>query len=146
MSCQWQLMRRRTPIRAGNWEGVAVSFILQPPEHPFAVRSVSDEAIVVNEQRLMTSFFLSPESLHENWPPRDIDALQPDDLVGPLALNPEVILLGVGNRQRFPAAIVMAACLRRGVGIEVMTNAAAARTFSVLASEGRRVVAAFLLG
>ena len=123
-----------------------MSFILQPPEHPFAVRSVSHDTIVVNERNLTTSFYLSPESLHENWPPHSIDALKPDDLAGPLALNPEVILLGVGNHQRFPAAIVMATCLRRGVGIEVMTNAAAARTFSVLASEGRRVVAAFLLG
>lgn len=123
-----------------------MSFILQPPEHPFAVRSVSHDAIVVNERNLTTSFYLSPESLHEDWPPHSIGALKPDDLAGPLALNPVVILLGVGNHQRFPAAIVMATCLRRGVGIEVMTNAAAARTFSVLASEGRRVVAAFLLG
>ncbi len=123
-----------------------MSFILQPLEHPFAVRSVSDAAIVVNDRALTASFYLSPESLHEDWSPRDIDALQPDDLSGPLSLNPEVILLGVGNHQRFPAAIVMVTCLRRGVGIEVMTNAAAARTFSVLASEGRRVVAAFLLG
>ncbi len=123
-----------------------MSFILQLPEHPFTVRSVSDDSIVVNERRLTSSFYLSPESLHEDWPPLSIDALQPDDLAGPLALNPEVILLGAGIHQRFPAAIVMATCLRRGVGIEVMTNAAAARTFSVLASEGRRVVAAFLLG
>ncbi len=123
-----------------------MSFILQPPEHPFAVRSVGDDAIVVNERTLTTSFYLSPESLHENWPPRSIDALQPDDLTGPLALDPEVILLGTGIHQRFPAAIVMATCLRRGVGIEVMDNHAAARTFSVLANEGRRVVAAFLLG
>ncbi len=123
-----------------------MSFILQPPEHPFAVRSVGDDAIVVNDLALTTSFYLSPESLHEDWPPRSIDALQPEDLAGLLALDPEVILLGSGTRQRFPAAIVMATCLRRGVGIEVMTNAAAARTFSVLASEGRRVVAAFLLG
>jgi uncharacterized protein len=123
-----------------------VSFILQPPEHLYTVRSVSDEAIVVNERALTTSFYLSPESLFEDWPPRSIDALQPDDLAGPLALNPEVILLGTGIRQHFPAAIVMATCLRRGIGIEVMDNAAAARTFSVLASEGRRVVAAFLLG
>jgi len=123
-----------------------LSFILQPPEHPYTVRSVTDDAIVVNETALTTSFYLSPESLHENWPPSSIDALQPDDLAGPLALEPEVILLGTGSRQRFPAAIVMATCLRRGVGIEAMTNAAAARTFSVLANEGRRVVAAFLLG
>ncbi|MEO7478101.1 MAG: Mth938-like domain-containing protein [Lysobacteraceae bacterium] len=122
-----------------------MSFILQLPEHAFTVRSVSDSGIVVNERKLTTSFYLSPESLHEDWPPRSIDVLQPDDLSGPLALNPEVILLGTGTIQRFPAAIIMATCLRRGVGIEVMTNAAAARTFSVLASESRRVVAAFLL-
>ena len=123
-----------------------MSFILQPPEHPFAVRAVSDDAIVVNDRRLSASFYLSPESLFEDWPPRNIDVLQPDDLAGPLSLDPEVILLGTGTRQRFPAAIVMATCLRRGVGIEVMDNHAAARTFSVLANEGRRVVAAFLLG
>ena len=123
-----------------------LSFILQPPEHPYTIRAVSDNAIVVNEMELTTSFYLSPESLHEDWPPHSIDALQPDDLAGPLALEPEVILLGSGTRQRFPAAIVMASCLRRGVGIEAMSNAAAARTFSVLANEGRRVVAAFLLG
>jgi uncharacterized protein len=38
----------------------------------------------------------------------------------------------------------MAACLTRGIGIEIMDNAAAARTFNVLAGEGRRVVAAFV--
>ena len=40
----------------------------------------------------------------------------------------------------------LAACLARGVGLEAMTNAAAARTFNVLASEGRRVVAGFVIG
>jgi uncharacterized protein len=123
-----------------------VPFILEPPDHPFAIRSVGDDAIVVNERTLIASFYLSPDALHEDWPPRSIDQLQPEDLAGPLSLNPEVVLLGSGTRQRFPAAIVMATCLRRGIGIEVMTNAAAARTFSVLANEGRRVVAAFLLG
>jgi uncharacterized protein len=123
-----------------------VSFILQPPDHPYAVRSVADDAIVVNEIRLTTSFYLSPDALHADWPPRDPVALTPDDLEGPLALNLEVILLGTGTRQAFPSAAVLAACLTRGVGIEVMDNHAAAHTFSILASEGRRVVAAFLLG
>ena len=61
-----------------------------------------------------------------------------------LALEPEVVLLGTGATQVFPPAAAMAACLGRGVGLEVMNNAAAARTFNVLASEGRRVVAGFL--
>ena len=62
-----------------------------------------------------------------------------------LALQPALVLLGTGERQRFPPAAAMAALLTRGIGIEVMDNAAAARTFNVLATEGRRVVAGFLL-
>ena len=58
--------------------------------------------------------------------------------------EPELLLLGTGATQQFPSAAVMAACLQRGIGLEVMTNAAAARTYSVLASEGRRVVAGFM--
>ena len=121
-------------------------FILQPPDHDYAIRSVRDGAIVVNDRTLTESFYLSPDALHEGWPPRDLDSLSIQDMAGPLALEPEVILLGTGSRQRFPAAALLAACLTRGIGIEVMANAAAARTFSVLANEGRRVVAAFLLG
>ena len=68
------------------------------------------------------------------------------DLEPLLALQPEVILLGSGAAQVFPPAATLAACLGRGIGIEVMTNAAAARTFNVLAGEGRRVVAGFVFG
>ena len=42
-------------------------------------------------------------------------------------------------------AEVMAGFLRRGIGIEAMTNGSAARTYSLLAGEGRKVVAAFIL-
>mgnify|MGYP006779811445 CR=1 FL=1 len=56
-----------------------------------------------------------------------------------------LVLLGTGSRQRFPGAAILALFLTRGVGVEVMDNAAAARTFNVLAAEGRRAVAAFML-
>jgi uncharacterized protein len=123
-----------------------VAFILHKPDHAFSIVSVRDDAIALNDRTLTTSFYLSPDALFEDWPPRDAAALSTDDFAGPLALNPEVILLGTGTRQRFPPTAVLAACLTRGVGIEVMDNHAAARTFSILANEGRRVVAAFLLG
>jgi uncharacterized protein len=72
--------------------------------------------------------------------------MTPADLEPLLALEPELVLLGSGATQAFPPPAAMAACLSRGIGLETMTNAAAARTFNVLASEGRRVVAGFVLG
>ena len=72
-------------------------------------------------------------------------AMVPGDLEPLLALQPELVVLGSGATQQFPPPEVLAACLSRGIGLETMTNAAAARTFNVLASEGRRVVAGFVI-
>ena len=118
---------------------------LENPDFRFYLRGVSAEGVLVNERRLAHSFILSPMRLIEAWRPRDIAELLADDLAPLLALNPSVVLLGSGPTLSFPSAAVMAACLTRGIGIEVMDNAAAARTFNVLATESRKVVAGFLL-
>jgi len=62
-----------------------------------------------------------------------------------LDLQPEVVLLGTGARQVFPAAHFGARFLQAGVGFEVMDTGAACRTFNVLVNEQRRVVALLLL-
>ncbi|MGO9987469.1 MAG: Mth938-like domain-containing protein [Steroidobacteraceae bacterium] len=61
-----------------------------------------------------------------------------------LALEPELVLLGTGARQSFPAAVFGAQFLRMGIGFEVMDTGAACRTFNVLVAEQRRVVALLL--
>jgi len=115
------------------------------PDYAYTLRAADGHSARVNDRTLAASFILSPHRLVEDWPVRDSAALTPDDLAPLLALQPEVVLLGTGERQVFPPAAVMAACLRQGIGLEVMTNAAAARTFNVLAGEARKVVAGFLL-
>jgi uncharacterized protein len=58
-----------------------------------------------------------------------------------LEFGPEVVLLGTGQRQVFPEAAFGAQFLKSGIGFEVMNTGAACRTFNVLVSEQRRVVA-----
>lgn len=118
---------------------------LERPDHEFFLRGADGASALVNDRRLTTSFLLSPDTLVESWPVRDVAAMSPADLEPLFALSPELVLLGCGDRQTFPPAATLAACLSRGIGLETMTNAAAARTFNVLASEGRRVVAGFVL-
>lgn len=115
------------------------------PDYAYALRAADGRSAKVNDRVLETSFILSPNELLEDWQVGDTTALVPEDLAPLLTLNPELVLLGTGDIQRFPSAAVMAACLTHGIGIEIMTNPAAARTFNVLAGEGRRVVAGFLL-
>jgi uncharacterized protein len=60
------------------------------------------------------------------------------------ALDPEVLLVGTGERQVFPDAAFSVPYLKKGVGVEIMDTGAACRTYNVLVSEQRRVVALLL--
>lgn len=115
------------------------------PDYAYSLRAADGRSARVNDRVLGNSFFLTPDQLVEQWPVTDVAALQVADLEPILALKPALILLGTGERQAFPPAVIMAACLSRGIGLEVMNNPAAARTFNILAGEGRKVAAAFIL-
>lgn len=117
---------------------------LERPDYHYFLRGADGASALVNDRRLTRSFVVAPNTLIEEWPVIHAESMTPSDLDALLALEPELLILGTGAIQTFPPAVVMATCLQLGVGIEVMTNAAAARTYSVLASEGRRVVAGFM--
>lgn len=68
-------------------------------------------------------------------------ALEEPALADVLALSPEILLLGTGEKQRWPSGRLVAALAKRGIGLEVMDTLAAARTYNVLVGEDRRVVA-----
>ena len=122
-----------------------MDLVHERPDYEYVLRGADGRSALVNDRRLVASFIVSPTRLVEDWAAAAVDALAPEQLEALFALDPEVILLGTGDAQAFPPPRTMAACLARGVGFEAMTNAAAARTFNVLASEGRRVVAGFIL-
>jgi uncharacterized protein len=109
------------------------------------VRRTAVHSITLVDRELTASFLLMPDRAIENWPIDAADALNAGHVDTLLALQPELVILGTGERQVFPAAEFMAGLLRKGIGIEVMDNAAAARTYNLLAGEGRRVVAGFIL-
>ena len=118
---------------------------LENPDFDYFLRGANGSAALVNDRRLERSFIVAPDALVEDWGVASVDALTVADLEAVLALDPEVVLLGSGERQVFPPAQVLAACLARGIGMDTMTNDAVARTYQVLAGEGRRGVAAFVL-
>lgn len=116
------------------------------PEGYLFFRNCSPDAVTIIDRVVTRSFLLAPDRLVEDWPVTHADALDLTAIDALVALEPEVVLLGTGERQVFPPREAMAALLGRRIGIEVMSNAAACRTYNLLAGEGRRVVAAIMLG
>lgn len=97
-----------------------------------------------DEERLLqltASCLLSARQLLEEWPPQRLEEIATEHLQPIRELQPEVLLLGSGERLRFPPAPQLALLVGLGIGYEVMDTAAACRTYNVLVAEGRRVVA-----
>ncbi len=90
------------------------------------------------------SLLVTPGLAVMAWGVTGFDALVEDDFRRLLELEPELVLLGTGSRQRFPHPRLIAPLMERRVGLETMNNGAACRTYNILAGEGRRAVAALL--
>jgi uncharacterized protein len=122
-----------------------MQLVQQHPDSAFYVRRCLGDRIVVGEREYVASFLLGVDRVVERWAVDDVASIDEAAIAEVLALQPALVLLGSGSTLRFPAQAVLAAFLSRGIGVEVMDNAAAARTYNVLAGEGRRVVAAFVI-
>ena len=103
------------------------------------IRSVSESAIHVNDDEYKTSIAMTPEAVLGDWPDKPITELVAEDFEDVFDVSPELVLLGTGPTNVFPPRELMFAFARKGIGFEVMDTPAAARTFNVLANEGRRV-------
>jgi uncharacterized protein len=117
----------------------------EPAEGYLSVRRVEAGAVTVGDRRIDRSFLITRDRLLEDWDVPSLTALDQQAIARVVALAPDVVILGTGERQVFPHQKLLAEFLTRRIGVEVMDNRAAARTFNVLVSEGRNVVGAFVL-
>ena len=102
-----------------------------------------DGFVVVNGQRHEANLIVTPERLLP-WNAASFDALTEADFEALLALNPEILLLGTGPKQRFPHPRLTRALAAKRIGVEAMDLQAACRTYNILMAEERRVAAALL--
>ena len=72
------------------------------PDYAFTLRSADGRSARVNDRVLTASFILTPSQLVEDWPVRAGEPLQAEDLAPLLALDPELVVLGTGDKQVFP--------------------------------------------
>ena len=91
------------------------------------------------------SLILTSRQVITKWEPNKFTELTEARMAMVLNLDPELVLLGTGARQQFPAIEVLAAFHRAQIGIEIMDTAAACRTLNILVAEGRHVAAALLM-
>ncbi|MGC1953799.1 MAG: Mth938-like domain-containing protein [Gammaproteobacteria bacterium] len=101
--------------------------------------------VCVNGQRITHSLVVTPETLHLDWPPMSWADLSGGHLWSLLDLGAEIVLLGSGPLQQTPSSALLETLAQMKVGVEIMTTAAACRTYNILVAEGRMVAAALIV-
>lgn len=101
--------------------------------------------VMINKQRYEGSMIVTPERIIEDWRGKEFDTLSAADFDYLASLDAEIVLLGTGQRLRFPHPRLTQGLMAAHIGLESMDTGAACRTYNILMSEGRRVVAALLL-
>ena len=108
-----------------------------PADQPLIIQAFSPGEIKINDQIYTESIMLTTDFQVLPWDGTNYEVL--------LQGQPELVLIGTGATQRFLSPALMALFYTRGIGVEVMTTAAAVRTYTVLTSENRKVGAGLIL-
>lgn len=116
-----------------------------PPAALNAVTAYGPGYVEVNQVRRTHHLLLLPALAARDWPVAGFDTLKAADFDALVQSHPDVMLLGTGARQRFPARPLALALRQLKIGLEVMDTHSACRTYNILVGEGRKVAVALLI-
>lgn len=111
------------------------------------VTGYGDDHVMVNKVRHDGNLILTASQIRTGWAPEtrgDLAALRAEDLAAVAELGPEIVIIGTGRRQRFPAPALLRPLIEARIGFEFMDLPAACRTYNILVGEGRSVAVALL--
>jgi len=101
--------------------------------------------VEVNGARHRSSLAVGARVIVPDWTAGTIEAVTEAEIAALAGMGPEIVLLGSGASFRFPDPARLAPLHRARIGVEVMDTRAACRTYNILLSEGRKVVAALIV-
>jgi len=122
-----------------------MKFAQDSQDEGYVITAYDDESITINGKPFKNSLIISRMRIDENWALATIDLLSVAHIEKVLDFKPELIIIGTGDKLIFPAVQVYSSIIETGIGVDFMDTRAACRTYNILMSEGRDVVAGLIL-
>jgi len=122
-----------------------MKFAQERQDEGYVITSYDDDTVSINGKPFVNSLIISSQRLDENWNLSAIEMLAATHIEEILAFNPELIIIGTGNKLKFPPVESYSAAISHGIGIDFMDTRAACRTYNILMSENRNIVAGLIL-
>ena len=122
-----------------------MQFSEDKPTHAYVFHQADAHGVLINSTRYTHSLLITVEPHLLSWHVTCAADLTTDLLVPLFEGNPDLILIGTGAHPATLSHSLIAYCLGKQIGLETMTTPAAARTYNVLAHEGRRVAIGIII-
>ena len=122
-----------------------MKFAQDSQDEGYVITAYGENTVSINGKAFRQSLIITKTELNENWQPGAVELLQAEHIDQILAFNPELIIIGTGDKLTFPAVEVYSGIIEHGIGVDFMDTRAACRTYNILMSEGRHVVAGLIL-
>jgi len=120
---------------------------LQSDPHSGAntITGYGDGYVEINQTPYAHAVLLSSDGAISEWPVQSFDGLETSHFTQMVELKPELVLIGTGNKQRFPKPELLKPLIAAKIGFEIMDSQAACRTYNILVGEGRQVLLALIV-
>jgi uncharacterized protein len=120
---------------------------LQSDPHSGAntITGYGDGYVEINQTPYAHAVLLSSDGAISQWPVQSFEGLEASHFTQMVDLNPELILIGTGSKQRFPKPELLKSLILAKIGFEIMDSQAACRTYNILVGEGRQVLLALIV-
>ena len=122
-----------------------MKFHLDEPQGGNSISRHDGQTVWVNGDQHSSSLLVPWRGDVQAWGLTRFDQLSEQHFEQILALKPELVIFGSGSRLRFAKPALYRCLIDARIGVETMDLAAACRTYNVLASESRAVLAALLI-
>lgn len=110
----------------------------------FIIQRASEGVLLINGEVYTQTVLITAEGL-STWSMNSLSELTQDFLERLIAAEPELILIGTGAKMQRLAPELLQLCYAKHIGVDMMDTPAAARTYNLLAQEGRVVIALLIL-
>ncbi|NCX94415.1 MAG: hypothetical protein EBX40_07045 [Gammaproteobacteria bacterium] len=118
---------------------------LELPDSIYFVRRYTPAEIVINNTAYGETVVLHQDALITDFNISSVHDLSPIQLEKLAARAPKTVILGTGTHQVFPDRALLKPFINAQIGVEIMSTQAAAKTYNILAAEGRNVMAILIL-
>ncbi len=112
----------------------------------YQITAYDENSITVSGLRITHSVLICANRLITEWPPQSMQDIRAEDLEPLYVWQPEILLIGAGQRSQHLPANLRAHLEQHTIGVECMTSKAACRSYMALLAEDRNVAAMIFPG